>query len=103
MNRRCVPRARGMASLRGVSPASPESSRTTITSSPGSSCGTMLASVRVRLGRPLVPTMIEKLAIGGEEHAIARVAELGRERPAHARNDLGLLLGHLRQPRIGEE
>src|SRR5919205_82065 len=103
MNRRCVPRARGMASLRGVSPASPELSRTTITSSPGSSCGTRLANVRRTLGRPLVPTMIEKVAMRAGEDAIAGVAQLLRERSAHACDDLGLLVGHLRQVGVGEE
>src|ERR671939_288074 len=80
MKRRCVPRARGIASFLGVSPASPESSRTTMTSSPGSSCGTMLRSVRWIVGRPLVPTMIEKVAICAREDAIGAVAELGEER-----------------------
>src|SRR5438132_13292430 len=69
----------------------------------------MLRSVRWIVGRPLVPRMIEKLAMCGEEHAIGGrspgpvVAELARERLAEARDHRRFLLGDLLQPGIGEE
>src|ERR671932_693517 len=64
MKRRCEPAARCIVWLRGVSPASPESSRRTKSSSPGSSWDVMLRSVRISVLRPDVPTMIEKVATG---------------------------------------
>src|SRR2546421_8448317 len=62
MKRRWVPGARDIDWFRGVSPASPESSRMIMSSSPGSSCGVIDFSVRVSVLRPAVPRMIENVA-----------------------------------------
>src|SRR5438874_6321614 len=86
MKRRCVPAARCMDWFRGVSPASLESSRRIISSSPGSSCGVIEASVRLSVFRPAVPRMIEKLATG--ESLFAR-AELAPDRDELALLSLG--------------
>src|SRR5918911_578502 len=112
MKRRCVPRARDIPSFRAVSPESPVESRTTITSSPCSSWGTMLSSVRWIEDRPFVGMITENVAIGrsAAKRRAGRcpasrplVAELGGERLAHACDDGRLLVGELPQPGIREE
>src|SRR5690349_20050063 len=100
MNARCVPRARGIAFIRAVSPASPESSQSTNTSSPGCTCRAMLRSVRFSVFRPSVATMIERV---GSPIEIRPRPELEVQRPPelHPRRQLAAAVPVEAPPRGG--
>src|SRR2546423_1412294 len=85
MNARCDPRARGIAFMRAVSPASPESSHSTSTSSPGCTCREMLRSVRSSVFRPRVATMIDSVGSAIEVRARPEL-EVQRPPELHARS-----------------
>src|SRR5919202_5850163 len=81
MKTRCEPRARGIASFRGESPASPDASQTIISSSPGPSWCRKLCSVLASVRLPRVARMTENVATAGTLASFRRRLDLGATWP----------------------